>query len=200
MPALAGSDPIACRIGIASRSRAQAAVLNRHVSRACQSRGFFPRPTRIVKKTISSPFTFFFKFVFPALWVAIGLFVLFRSVLDPNTKDLFLVILFLIVWTGVPTLINYWNNFPLKRVHLDDSLLYVSNYVEEITIPLSSIDDVQASAYPWMGWWRWPPYRIVITLKNPSEFGEKILIIPGFYYKDVVNELRNAMDAQSRRS
>jgi hypothetical protein len=151
-----------------------------------------------MRRALSSPFTFFFKFVFPALWLAVGSFALIRAVADSDTKHVFLVVLFIIVWTGVPTLINYWNNFPLKKAYLGDGVLRISNYITEIKIPLSNIDDVRASAYPWMGWWRWPPYRVVITLKSPTEFGDRILIIPGYFYKDVVDELWSAIAAETR--
>jgi hypothetical protein len=79
---------------------------------------------------------------------------------------------------------------------LRDVVLVVSNYVREVKISLMNIDDVRASAYPWMGWWRWPPYRVIITLKQSTEFGKRIMIIPGFYYKDVVDEIRDAIKTQ----
>jgi hypothetical protein len=153
------------------------------------------RHARGMKKRISSPFTFFFKIVTPSLWAGLGIFALCRALFEPYTGQLFATVLFLIVWTAAPLLTNYWNNLPLKKVSIDNESLYVSNYIKEIRIPLSSVDDVKASAYPWLGWWRWPPYRVVIMLEDYSEFGNKILIIPGFYYKDVVHELRNALAA-----
>ena len=151
---------------------------------------------REMRKRISSPFTFFFKVINPILWAGIGLFALSRAVLEPYPGELLAMVLFLMAWTGVALLINYWFSLPLKKVSIDNESLFVSNYIKEITIPLSRVGDVKASAYPWLGWWRWPPYRVVIVLKDSSEFGNKILIIPGFYYKDVVQELRNALAAK----
>jgi len=152
-----------------------------------------------MRKAISSPFTFFFKFVSPALWISIGLIALFNAVREPNlsTEKRISIMLFLVVWTGVPTLINYWNNFPLKRVYLSESALYVSNYRQEIRVPISSIHEVHSSG-SWFTSWRWPSYRVIITLKEPSEFGNRILLIPGFYYKDVVREVEEAVHAQRR--
>jgi hypothetical protein len=149
-----------------------------------------------MRKTISSPFTFFFKVVTPSLWIAIGLCVALATLLNANTKNVFATMLLIVIWTGVSTLIDYRHNFPLKRARLSDDSLYVSNYVREVKISLTNIDDVKASAYPWMGWWRWPPYRVIITLKQSTEFGKRIMIIPGFYYKDVVDEIRDAIKTQ----
>jgi hypothetical protein len=149
-----------------------------------------------MRKTISSPFTFFFKFVFPSLWIATGLYVILRALLEPNAKNVFATVLLFAIWAGVSILIDYRNNFPLKRACLRDGFLFVSNYVREVKISLMNIDDVRASAHPWMGWWRWPPYRVIITLKQSTEFGTRIMIIPGFYYKDVVDEIRDAIKTQ----
>jgi hypothetical protein len=133
-----------------------------------------------MRKSISSPFTFFFKAVCPSLWIAIGLYAFLAVLLDPNTKDRFVILLLLVVWTGVPTLINYWNNFRLKKAYLSDEFLYVSNYITEVKLSLTNIENVQANAYPWMGWWRWPSYRVIITLRQSTKFGKRIMIIPGF--------------------
>src|SRR4030095_3388608 len=144
-----------------------------------------------MKKRISSPFTFFFKVVTPCVWTGIGLFMLSRVFVEPYNRETIAIILFIILWTGVPFLINYRNNFPLKRVSLGSEFLFVSNYIKEIRIPLSKVDYVEASS----GWWGWPSHRVVIMLEDLSEFGDKILIIPGFYHKDVVQELLTALAA-----
>jgi hypothetical protein len=156
--------------------------------------------TAMMKKSISSPFTFFFKFILPSLPVAAGVFALIAGIIIAPIKDIFVGILFVLVWIGIPTVINCYNNLPLKKVYLDDGFLYVSNYVKQIRIPLSEIDDVKATGNPWAGSWRIPLYRIVIRLKHQTEFGEKILLIPDFYYKEVVCEIMSAKNSQADKS
>ncbi|HWO01221.1 MAG TPA: hypothetical protein VNS63_18320 [Blastocatellia bacterium] len=152
-----------------------------------------------VRRTISSPFTFFFKVVTPSLWIAFGLCVTLSALLDPSTKNVFAIIALFVMWTGVTTLINYRNNFPLKRARLGDGVLVVSNYVREVRVSITNIDNLEASGCTWRaGWWRWPPCRVIITLKQSTEFGKTIMIIPGSYYKDVVDEIRAAIETQRR--
>ncbi len=62
----------------------------------------------------------------------------------------------------------------LKRVSVDESFLYVSDYRKrEIRIPLSDVLLVRQT-YPM----RVPPELIMITLSSPSKFGKKIFFIP----------------------
>lgn len=59
----------------------------------------------------------------------------------------------------------------LKALSVDGRFLYVSNYVDEITIPLSQISDVTEN--------RWVKgHPVTIHLKSPSEFGDKIVFLP----------------------
>ena len=65
----------------------------------------------------------------------------------------------------------YWACIRLKAVSVDDNFLYVSNYLKEITIPLSNIYDVTEN--------RWLNiHPVTIHLKSPSEFGDKIIFMP----------------------
>ena len=67
--------------------------------------------------------------------------------------------------------VMYRTTMRYKKVAIDDSFLYVSNYRKEITIPVSNIGDVTE-----IKWVRTRP--ITIHLKNASEFGRKIVFTP----------------------
>jgi hypothetical protein len=60
-------------------------------------------------------------------------------------------------------------------VRVDDNFLYVSNYLKEITIPLSQIYDVTENL--WIN-----IHPVTIHLKTPSEFGDKIKFMPTVRY------------------
>lgn len=58
----------------------------------------------------------------------------------------------------------------LKKVSIDDHNLYVSNYRTEITIPITEITDVREFLFS-------EPRRVTIHLRNPTEFGSKIIFL-----------------------
>lgn len=77
---------------------------------------------------------------------------------------------FLFVWVGGSAFIC-WNCIRLKEVSVDDNFLYVSNYLKEVSIPLTEIYDVTENA--WLN-----IHPVTIHLKSPSEFGHKITFMP----------------------
>ena len=70
-----------------------------------------------------------------------------------------------------------------------DGFLYVSNYMKEITVPLTEIYDVTENI--WIN-----IHPVTIHLKSPSEFGDKIRFMPKtrffawFSSHPIVNELK----------
>jgi hypothetical protein len=84
--------------------------------------------------------------------------------------------------------------FGFRRVRLDDNNLYVSDYRKEITIPLSEIADVTENR--WLN-----AHPVTISLRNPTEFGDKIVFMPTLKYfvfftgHPIVGELLNAAAA-----
>jgi hypothetical protein len=84
---------------------------------------------------------------------------------------------------------SYWGGVRLKEVSVDENFLYVSNYVKEISIPLSQIQDVTENR--WLN-----SHPITIHLRSPSEFGDKIVFMPKVRFlafwssHPVVSELR----------
>ena len=93
----------------------------------------------------------------------------------------------LLVWIAGSAFL-LWDSFRLKAVSVDENLLYVSNYLKEIAIPLSHIYDVTENI--WLN-----THPVSIYLKSPSEFGGRIVFMPKtrflfFSSHPVVKELK----------
>ena len=103
--------------------------------------------------------------------------------------------LFLFIWLAGSAFI-YWGCVRLKEVSVDTEFLYVSNYIKEITIPLSEIFDVTENL--WLN-----IHPVTIHLKSPSEFGAKIVFMPTvrffslFSSHPVVSELKELARAKN---
>ena len=139
-----------------------------------------------MKKMISSPFTIFFKFIWPGIWFAVGLLISVGLL----TKGAWLDVLLGLILIWLPgAFLCYWKQIPLKRVSIDDQCLYVSNYVKEIKIKLRDVDEVREIR----GFFNMPRYTILLSLKTTSEFGHQIKFVPGAYIKDVGNRLRGSI-------
>ena len=76
---------------------------------------------------------------------------------------------FLVLWMAGATWI-YWRGIRNKKVSVDDDNLYVSNYIKEVSIPLSEIREISENI--WLN-----PHLITIHLKSSSDFGDKIYFI-----------------------
>ena len=140
---------------------------------------------------LSSSFTFFWKFIFTALWLWIPLFsvaqVLWRLVLSQPFslgKNSF-GLLFFIAAAGFV----WWMLAPLKTVRLDGDSLLVSNFLRKIRIPLSEvrhIDRPENSSHR----------RIFIWLRSPSEFGDVIVFMPSFFRaKETFEQLKRRIES-----
>jgi len=127
------------------------------------------------------------KIIFPAFWIPSGgfvtLIVLFSRDADVSAK-LTLPCMFV-----VGSAFIYWSGIRLKEVSIDNDFLYVSNYLKEVSIPLSQIYDVTEN--------RWVNiHPVTIHLNSPSEFGDKITFMPRTRFfalyssHPVVNELK----------
>jgi hypothetical protein len=110
------------------------------------------------------------KIFFPAIWIPMFGFIvsrLFQGAFptpDESFKWMFL-------FGGIAsTIFIYWSCVRLKAVSVDDDFLYVSNYLKEISIPLSEINDV--TEIVWLN-----IHPVTIHLKSESAFGDKIIFM-----------------------
>jgi len=145
-----------------------------------------------VDRNFSSSATLLYKFIFPAIWIALcGLFVFQLShVARPNgasgnAMELGIVLLWI---AGSVFFLRV--SLPLLRVQLRDGHLYASNYFSEIEIRPSEIAEVTQNV-----WVKLRP--ITIHLRTPSEFGKRLSFMPPvrmifrFWIEDpIVQELR----------
>lgn len=126
------------------------------------------------RRLLSSRLTFFYKFVFPLLFVAwivwLGAFLFAgRGVGMGQVPSGFLLLVALIaavnfIWMG-------WLTLRSHRVEADAENFYVSNFGKEIVIPRSDLYEATE-----MRWFQ--PYWITLRLRRPSEFGDRIMFIP----------------------
>jgi hypothetical protein len=132
--------------------------------------------------------TVLMKIIFPAFWIPLwGFFVLIMFVGPLEGAATPSKWLFLFVWVAGSGF-TYWSCIRLKEVSVDDDFPYVSNYLKEVSIPLSEIYDVTDNL--WIN-----IHPVTIHLKSPSEFGDKIVFMPTVRFfgrgsHPVVNELK----------
>lgn len=149
-----------------------------------------------MKRTISSSQTFIAKFIAPILFIIV-LFSLFSDFhKSPNNlRSLpfpFLIIFLLII------AFTFWFSIKMKKVSIDRQNLYISNYIKEISIPISDIYDVTEIV-----WVNGNP--VFIHLKKPTEFGSKILFMPKlrlfafFSSHPIVNDLKSMAGIPRKR-
>ena len=110
--------------------------------------------------------TLFYKFVLPVVW-AIGI---VNAFVVWNARDLIHRDSFALYVVPIAFLFLLWFSIPLKKVSVANNTLYVSNYRKEIAVPLSEIADVRGNILT-------EPQRVTIYLRQPSEFGSKIVFM-----------------------
>lgn len=112
--------------------------------------------------------TFFYKFVFPAVWItAFG--AASMMVLFVRPPDFPLPLFPIMLALGSAAL--YWFCGRLKRVATDADGLVVSNYAREIRVPWGSISTVTASRMI-------NPPHITVTFDHDIGFGTSIIFMP----------------------
>ena len=123
-----------------------------------------------MKRTISSSQTILMKIIFPMIWIPLFGMGALTVLFSPSNDLTFPKLYFLFLWI-VGSAFIYWLCIRLKKVSVDGGFLYVSNYVKEITVPLTEIYDVTENV--WIN-----IHPVTIHLKFPSEFGDKIRFMP----------------------
>ncbi len=126
-----------------------------------------------MRRQLSTKLTILAKIVLPGFWLfTIGLITLMaflgvepKSTSQPSPKFL------LLGMEIVGATIYYFTVMKFMAVAVDERFLFVSNFLKEISIPLSNVSDVTEIV-----WIRGNP--VTIHLRTPSEFGRKITFIP----------------------
>ena len=150
-------------------------------------------------RTLSSHLTFVSKFVFPVIWIggfATATFTLFVFPASwhgdsggppgPALKWIFLVA------TLLGAALIWWSSARLKRVRMDASALYISNYSTEIVVPLANVAEVTENYF--VG-----GHPVTIRFRVDTEFGSAVTFTPrvkwsGFWaMHPAVDEIRLAV-------
>lgn len=128
------------------------------------------------KRLLSSKFTFFYKFIFPSLWICgfgAGTIALWagafhdKSGSPPPSSDLYLFTLILVCGSAF----LLWFSSRLTRVCLDGENLIISNYRKSATVPCKKIENISQSRLQ-------SPIQITLELAAPTPLGDRITFIP----------------------
>ncbi len=121
-----------------------------------------------MKRQISSKDTFFYKIILPVFFLICAA-VVPSSVYLYDRNNNFVAAVFVFIFLFLSAALLFLMTKALKKLSLDDNILYVSNYRKEIAVPLSNIDKIL----------RFGDIRpTIIYLRTPSEFGKKINFYP----------------------
>ena len=131
-----------------------------------------------MRRRISSALTFFYKVICLTVWGGLGLYTLPRMLVRLDALEVQkALLLFLIIWPiGLGFL--WWTNLPLKKVEIEDDVLYVSNYLKTIEVRLSNI----VRAKELVGGGNLPRYRVKLELNIDTEFGKNIFFVPSLNF------------------
>jgi hypothetical protein len=114
-------------------------------------------------------FTTFYKFVEPLFGVMIVVALLFGGFFPPDIP-ITVKSVFLTVAIG-SSIVMWFFSWPLKKVTLEGETLLVSDYFQDTIVPISSIGMVEES-------YAFKRRRIILYLKEPCQFGERIVFVP----------------------
>jgi hypothetical protein len=146
-------------------------------------------------RRISSLATFFYKYIFIPLAIAIYWFIA-KQVLQSPSEDTRLIIGILIAACIITTTLLYLICGRNKRVYLEGRTLHLSNYRDAIQIDISEIESVSGTILL-------SPEVVWFKLRNPTIFGSTIYFMPkarfhtGFTKHPIVQELRDLCKEQA---
>jgi hypothetical protein len=154
-----------------------------------------------MNRQLSSRMTFFYKVVFPTIWIggfASGSALMFLSPdawnLNPHLRKVrWIFLLALIVGAGL----IYWSCIRMKKVWLGQNSLIISNYLREITVPLQQVERVSGSILM-------SPELVWVHFRRATAFGNRIIFMPklrllsGFSQHPVVDDLRQLINEAHR--
>jgi hypothetical protein len=156
-----------------------------------------PKTSENTIRRLSSRWTWFYKFVFPIVWIggfAFGTLSLFQAPASayPNHDNPALSFLFA---TIIGSLMFYALCMRNKVVSVEGPELVISNFFRTIRVPLKNVERVSGSILI-------TPEVVQITFKERTEFGRKIQFMPhmrffmGFNRSPVAKELRELVEKE----
>ena len=131
-----------------------------------------------MQRDLSSAQTFSTKIIFPVLWIGgfglgtIMIFVVGGGLHDktgtPPPAEMKWI--FFAAWTLGSGFI-YWGCVRLKRVRMDETSLYISNYLREVQVPLRQVMAVTENRGLNI-------HPVTITFRSATEFGDRVVFMP----------------------
>jgi len=126
-------------------------------------------------ETLSSRFTFVYKYVFTTFWIAGFVYFGFKLLFADASGGWLSRIFGPLGAVGCAYLI--WLSFgSLKRVQLGPTSIEISNYRDSISVPLSEIADVSENPLPRQ--WR----IVTVKFRHPTPFGRSIEFMPPYSF------------------
>ena len=153
-----------------------------------------------MQQRLSSRLTFFYRFVFPLLWIpGFGLATLVLWTGGTTTGEPIPIEVKFIFLAGMiaGSLTILWLALRIRTVYLERDRLVVSEGLREIRIPLTAIVEVKESRM-------WNPKMVTVVLDRSSEYPDRVVFIAPmtfqFVWSDhpVVRELRGHIDRAKR--
>ena len=136
-----------------------------------------------MRRTLSSSITPFYKLIPVLIW-CVGL---FRLSYDFPKLDYPAWLAFLLFASFVSWLLGFY-----KRVAIEGDTLYVSNYLKEVSIPLTEVQKVDGPD-------RTSAKEITLTLRDRSEFGGRIRFTPRLSEaREIADELKRLVAVRGK--
>ena len=121
---------------------------------------------------LSSRFTAFYRFGLPALIIGIGVYFL-TSIFFNSRRGEATALFFYGLGIIVAGVVTFLLKRRLKKVWVDEGVMFVSDYCRVAKVSLSEIDSIsETDGYRF--WHRAPARQITIRLKRDCEFGREI--------------------------
>lgn len=120
---------------------------------------------------VSTSATLFLKLVLPTVWTTFFVFFTFAlfqmdfEYIGPFPGDAFRIAM--LIFTLIGVIILYFLVMRIKRVDMDDSFMYVTNYFKTYRYPFHQIEKIEERSF---GLFR----AVDVTLKEAGKFGEQI--------------------------
>ena len=156
-----------------------------------------------MNRQLSSQWTFFYKVVFPTIWIGgfgLGTVIMFISPdgwkVNPDVREIRWIFLLALI---VGAVFIYWSCMRMKKVWLAQNSFIISNYLKEISVPLQQVERVSGSILM-------TPELVWVHFRRPTVFGERIVFMPkmrllsGFSKHPIVEELHRLITKASRGS
>jgi hypothetical protein len=133
-----------------------------------------------MERLLSSRMTFFYKRIFPPMWISAFCFLTLFVWIGACRTDSSLKWLTLICLTG-GSLFLFWFSARIKDVRLQGDHLVISDYRSEELIPLSQVEAVEETRI-------WNPKLIKLRLVRSGQWGNEIIFIAPIRFQFVFSD------------